>query len=234
MIRRMTHLCGALAAGLLAIPALAHAAPAAEPAPANRIIDGEEVADAPWAAALFKNGSFSCSGSVIGAEWVLTAQHCVGNTGASSGLTVKVGKVRHAEGEVIEVAQQTVRHDLAVLKLKKPVSNPVLVRLASADPATNSENSLYGWGRTCRDCPASPVLKTARVKVTSTSAKDGKGGPGIRTGRVNGLAWKGDSGGPQMYNGEQVGVCSVGDGSSYQIYGSVAASREWIRSVAGV
>ena len=52
--------------GALAIPAAATAAPA-EP---DRIIGGNTVSSAPWAAAVFSNGSFTCSGTIISANFV--------------------------------------------------------------------------------------------------------------------------------------------------------------------
>ena len=110
--------------------------------------------------------------------------------------------------------------------------------LGSADPATGSNNSIYGWGRTQGTNPPSPVLKTATVRVTGAST-DAYGGRAIASQGVNGAAWHGDSGGPQIANGVQVGVCSTGSNSGSnpngtQNYASVATSRTFIRNTAGV
>ncbi|WP_243707988.1 DUF1986 domain-containing protein, partial [Micromonospora sp. KC606] len=212
--------------GVLASASGATAAPAG-PQP---IIGGDTVSSAPWAAAVFSNGSFVCSGSVISADWVLTARHCV-----SGSMSVRVGSVYRSSGGVTRTVAATYsRYDLALMRLSSPVSAPP-VTLASSNPPVRSTNTIYGWGQTCYSgCSASSQLKTASVRVTSTNVTDAYGGQAIRSTEINGNAWRGDSGGPQFYNGRQVGVASTADGVSIQNYGSVAYNRAWITSTAGV
>ncbi|MDI6102852.1 trypsin-like serine protease [Actinoplanes sp. NEAU-A12] len=194
------------------------------------IIGGGTVASAPWAAAVLSNGSFTCSGTIISANYVLTARHCV-----SGAMSVRVGSVNRTSGGVTRtVSSSASRYDLALLRLSSPV-NTTYMPLSSAYPPVNSTNSIYGWGMTCYSgCSASTTLKTATVRVTSTNATDAYNGRAIASTRVNGNAWRGDSGGPQVYNGAQVGVASTADGSSRQYYGSVAYNRAWISTTAGV
>jgi len=212
--------------GALAIPAAATAAPA-EP---DRIIGGSTVSSAPWAAAVFSNGSFTCSGTIISANYVLTARHCI-----SGSMSVRVGSVyRSSGGTTRTVSSTSTRSDLALMRLSSPVSTSYMP-LSSAYPPVGSTNSIYGWGMTCYSgCGASTVLKTATVRVTTTNATDAYGGRAIGSTRISGNAWRGDSGGPQVYNGAQVGVASTADGVNIQNYGSVAYNRAWITSVAGV
>jgi len=212
--------------GALAIPAAATAAPA-DP---DRIIGGSTVSSAPWAAAVFSNGSFTCSGTIISANFVLTARHCI-----SGSMSVRVGSVNRSSGGVTRsVSSTSVRSDLALMRLSSPVSTSYMP-LSSAYPPVGSTNSIYGWGMTCYSgCGASTVLKTATVRVTTTNARDAYGGRAIGSTRISGNAWRGDSGGPQVYNGAQVGVASTANGTSAQYYGSVAYNRAWIQSVAGV
>jgi secreted trypsin-like serine protease len=192
------------------------------------IIGGGTVSSAPWSAQIYRNGSFTCSGTIIAARYVLTARHCTG-----SAMTVRVGSVTRGSGTLASVSTYSTRYDLAVLTLATSISTSYMP-LASSNPPTNSTNSIYGWGMTCYSgCSASPTLKTATVRVTGLST-DAYGGQAIASTRVNGNAWRGDSGGPQVYNGQQVGVASTADGVSRQYYGSVAYSRTWIRSIAGV
>lgn len=207
----------------------AFVSPSAAAAAPQEIIGGSTVSSAPWAAAVFQNGSFACSGSIIAPRWVLTARHCLGGT-----MSVRVGSVYRSSGGTTSAVSATYgRYDLALLYLSSSISTSY-VTLASSNPPVGSTNTIFGWGRTCTNCDASPQLKTASVQTATNGATDAYGGPAIRSNGVNGVAWQGDSGGPQFYNGQQVGVCSTGNGSTYQNYASVASSRSWITSVAGV
>ena len=188
------------------------------------------VSSAPWAAAVLSNGSFTCSGTIISANYVLTARHCISGT-----MSVRVGSVNRTSGGVTRTVSSTsTRSDLALMRLSSPITASYMP-LASADPPVGSTNSIYGWGMTCYSgCSPSTVLKTATVRVTSTNQTDAYGGRAIGSTAGSGNAWRGDSGGPEVYNGAQVGVASTADGRSQQYYGSVAYNRAWIRSTAGV
>ncbi|MFD0785191.1 S1 family peptidase [Micromonospora azadirachtae] len=226
---RIRSLLVAISTAMIGVVGAASGATAA-PAGPQPIIGGGTVSSAPWAAAVFSNGSFTCSGSVIAAQWVLTARHCISGT-----MSVRIGSVNRSSGGVTRTVSATyTRYDLALMRLSSSVSTST-VTLATSNPPIGSTNSIYGWGMTCYSgCSASTVLKTANVQVTSNSATDAYGGQAIRSSRINGNAWRGDSGGPQFYNGRQVGVASTADGVNIQNYGSVAYNRSWITSVAGV
>ncbi|MGK5682726.1 S1 family peptidase [Actinoplanes sp. URMC 104] len=212
--------------GAVAVPAAASAAGD----PGTTIIGGGTVSSAPWAAAVLSNGSFTCSGTIISANYVLTARHCISGT-----MSVRVGSVNRTSGGTTRTVSSTsTRSDLALMRLSSPITTTYMP-LSSAYPPVGSTNSIYGWGMTCYSgCSASTTLKTATVQVTSTNQTDAYGGRAIGSTRINGNAWRGDSGGPQVYNGAQVGVASTADGTSRQYYGSVAYNRAWITQVAGV
>jgi len=222
-------------AAVLAAATTALAAPAATADDAvPMIIGGGTVSSAPWGAQVYVGGQFNCSGTIIAAEWVLTAQHCSG-----SDMSVQVGNVNLGQGTASDVDRTAASPDGDILLLHLSTSiDTTYMKLGSADPATGSQNSIYGWGRTKDNDPASPVLKTATVQVTGSST-DAFGGRAIASKGVDGAAWHGDSGGPQIADGVQVGVCSTGNNSGHdpngtQNYASVAANRDFIQETAGV
>ena len=216
-------------AGLLATPA----AQAGTVVP--NIIGGGTATDAPWGAQVYWNSAgFQCSGSIIAAQWVLTARHCL-TTGS---MYVLVGSLDLGQGTkaTVDRTETAPNGDIALLHLKSSV-DATYITLADSDPAVGDTNQIYGWGRTQGTNPPSPVLKTANVQVTGTST-DAYSGPAIASQGVDGSAWHGDSGGPQLAGGAQVGVCSTGQNSGSDIngtqnYASVANSRAWIRETAG-
>jgi secreted trypsin-like serine protease len=224
------RLIAPLATAFAATLALPQAASAAETGPEPFIIGGEVVSDAPWAAAVFNNGGFSCSGSLIAERYVLTAAHCIN----SDTMSVRVGSVHFADGgTVADVVNTATSNDLALLELDVSLTTG-RAPLADANPPVGSTNEIFGWGQTCfQGCGASAQLKTASVRFDGLT-RDAEGGEALGSSAINGNAWYGDSGGPQFYDGQIVGVASTADGISRQNYGSVAHNREWIRSVAGV
>ncbi|WP_067453185.1 S1 family peptidase [Actinomadura macra] len=228
---RTIALTGAALALLIgtALPATAAGEP--RPQAAAPIIGGYLVTDAPWAASIYRSdGSFTCSGTIVAPTWVLTAAHCVG-----SGISVRVGDVFRSRATAIKVSDYQVapKGDLALVHLASPYET-TYSPLADADPPVDSTNQICGWGYTSSKGPFSDQLKCADVRVTSTTCYDHRYGPAICSSKINGNAWSGDSGGPQRYNDKQVAVASTADGRSEQTYGSVPASRAWIRSIAGV
>jgi hypothetical protein len=197
-----------------------------------KIIGGETVASAPWAAGLYYDGSFFCSGALIASRWVLTARHCIEGGGPTN---VLIGDVRINRGISVNVTRiaRTSGADLALLRLDQPVDTSY-APLASAAPPIGATNWIYGWGtyEVGEGKPISPVLKRGSQRVVG-SGRDYFGGRSVRSRKINGTAGYGDSGGPMWYGGQVVGVCSTGD-YVYTDYGSVAANRDWIRRTAGV
>jgi hypothetical protein len=103
-----------------------------------------------------------------------------------------------AGGVTRTVASTSSRNDIALMRLSNPVSTTYM-SLSSSYPPVNSTTSLYGWGMTCYSgCDASPVLKSASVRVTSTYGTDAYSGRAIASTAIDGYAWRGDSGGPQV------------------------------------
>ncbi|GGJ89551.1 serine protease [Pilimelia anulata] len=215
--------------------------------PADRIFGGRDAESGPWAAALYWAGveKIMCSGSVVAAQWVMTAAHCVPGMEKPGELpiTMRIGHVEAARGEAIVVERIVLppldqhkrpRWDIVLLRLSRPITAPVPVRLAAQDPPHGADDEIFGWGRACAgDCGPSPVLRTATVRVAADTAfTDHYGGPAVGSTRGTGYARPGDSGGPQFHAGEQVGVASRA-GTGVQMYASVARHLAWIRENVG-
>lgn len=224
-----------ISAAILAVAATSGvAAPAAMASVEPMIIGGSTVSSAPWGAQIYHGGDFQCSGSIIAAQWVLTAKHCAG-----SNMNVKVGNVNLGQGQsrTVDRSVAAPNADILLLHLSSAVET-TFVKLADADPSNGATNDIFGWGRPRGSEPPSPVLKTATVRITGSST-DAYGGKAIQSTGVSGAAWKGDSGGPQFADGVQVGVCSTGNNTGtnpngVQNYTSVATYRSFIRNNAGV
>lgn len=201
------------------------------------MVNGEFADSSRGMAAVFSNGSYMCSGSIIASRWVLTAKHCVGGS-----MSVRVKSLdRTSGGGIVGVDDTKVRtnHDIALLHLNRS-ANAEYVRLASAHPVEGTTNYIFGWGATCANCASSEKLKRSTVRVVDVSATDYYGGRAIQLSKINGLGCFGDSGGPQfkLVDGlrYQVGVLSTVDSncSARNKYASVPTSLDWIKQVAGL
>ncbi|WET82595.1 trypsin-like serine protease [Amycolatopsis sp. QT-25] len=212
-----------LLTALLCAAGLTTVAPAVGAAP---IIDGEYARSGPWAAMIEQNGEQWCSGSIISARWVLTAQHCIDEPGAE--YSVRVGDVDHQAGTYAAVAgiyTPSNGADIALLRLDRSVSTTYAPLGTSV--AVGDTEYVYGWGYN-EDGDLQRYLKVARMAVTSV------GSGLIKAGRGNGLTNGGDSGGPVFVGGKQVGVHIAGNKVDSSTHTAISAHRTWIRDTSGV
>lgn len=132
----------------------------------SRIIGGQPAAQGrwPWMVALhdLEGKQFHCGGSVISSQFILTAAHCLEknlkvavagehNLGASDGS--------EQERNVVETIMHplymggSTPHDIAILKLDKPLEfnelvRPVCIAEKSAELEIGRNTSITGWGLT--------------------------------------------------------------------------------------
>ena len=230
----------------LVLVALACALPvaAAEAGPGTRIVGGAPAAEGeyPAQAAVFQGNSFSCGGTLVAPNKVLTAAHCVDVL-----LQVCMGEldptpcdlanrypVTSAETHA-SYDPDTNEFDVAMLTLDRDAPFAPLRLVDKAEPglwADGDPARIIGWGSTCFGCGGSNVLFEATVPMTSDAECDdayadyyGPGDDGFFAGTmvcagdlVDGGedTCQGDSGGPLMVDdaGELVlaGVTSWGEG----------------------
>ncbi len=163
---------------------------------APMLLGGEEVesSDWPWQAALKistwqVNGEWSCGGSVIDSNWVLTSARCVTDTisdpygrrfytVAPANIQVRTGSNRVDYGGQVSGVKRIVRHpfydpsnrdnDLALLELKSPTFvepvRPVTLEREQTLACLGTAGVVTGWSST--DACGYPATLLTKVDVT--------------------------------------------------------------------
>lgn len=248
---RLILATGLVAAASLAAPAVAVAAPAADTRYSATSGSSDDIgilvvngrpATENYPFMVYVSG---CTGSLIKANWVVTAKHC------SNPSSVRVGSVNRTSGGTVVSVARVVNHpsiDVKLFQLRSSVSYaPAPIPTASG--AVGTATRIIGWGQTCptRGCGSAPtVAHELDTSIVSDSSCRGINGPyEICTNNTNGNAGAcyGDSGGPQvrMISGRWhlIGATSrSGNGSSIcatgpSIYGDLTSIRSWINTQVG-
>ncbi|ACU34686.1 serine protease [Actinosynnema pretiosum subsp. pretiosum] len=195
-------------------------------------------------------GSHFCGGSLIKANWVVTAKHCVQGRTPSS-IRARVGTTNRTSGGTVATGAQVVTHpsyDIALVRLATSVTQaPITV--ASTSGATGTATRIIGWGQTCAPaggCGAPTILQELNTSIVADGSCSGiYGAYEICTNNPGGNkgACYGDSGGPQIKSvggawqligatsraGNNNSTCATGP----SIYMDVPSFRTWISGYAG-
>ncbi|MEW2164484.1 serine protease [Streptomyces sp. NPDC007084] len=174
-----------------------------------------------------------CGGTLVAADKVVTAAHCV--VGESTGSVRVVGGRTYldgTDGTVSKVGKiwinpdytdATNGDDVAVLTLSTPMSYATAPYVSPSDTgvyATGASARIVGWGTTSENGGSSNQLRTATVPIVSDASCAGSYGShyvatdmvcaGYSSGGVD--TCQGDSGGPLLIGGVLAGITSWGEG----------------------
>ncbi|KAH9403630.1 hypothetical protein TYRP_014833 [Tyrophagus putrescentiae] len=211
------------------------------------IVGGTEAANgaAPHQISL-QRSSHSCGGSIISANWIVTAAHCIDGVSASS-LNIRYNTLTHNSGGTMVKVSKVVKHpsyssstidnDIGLLKtatalvLGSTNANIIGLPAQGSDPTSGSV-TITGWGTTSSGASSLPTkLRTVTVPIVSrANCRSAYGASAITDNmfcagilNVGGKdACQGDSGGPVVdASGKLVGAVSWGRGCAQAKYPGV-------------
>ncbi|KFE67474.1 trypsin-like serine protease [Hyalangium minutum] len=150
------------------------------------------IANNPWQVSLQTSSGFHfCGGSVLNANWILTAQHCVNDSGTiSKPARVEAGTTTiSGSGQVRSVAEVIVYpgyvdaskgKDVALLRLSTPLdlsgaSVKAIGLVTAADATAGVTNTgvvtrVTGWGTLSSNGSSPDTLQTVDVNIVSNSS----------------------------------------------------------------
>ncbi|MGP4052083.1 GDSL-type esterase/lipase family protein [Streptomyces sp. 2A115] len=211
--------------------------------PALAIIDGRPTTTLNGQVQFWVEGDYACAGTLINVKWVLTARHCVEDTGASTGNSfILIGDHRLGEGASHTINRMIVNPtmDAALLELSAASNQPhQVVGYGLGSPQVNQLVSTRAWGPWDPNSEAdSDVLRAATLRVRDNSYDyPDIGPPGVTLDLddINqGVPEGGDSGAGVYFQGRIFGVLHGGDGASLAMALKTDAIAPWIQQVSGV
>ncbi|MEV6243690.1 serine protease [Lentzea sp. NPDC051838] len=201
----------------------------------------------PWVVMLTTTANFQfCGGTLVKANKVVTAAHCVkGRTPASTRVVHGRDDKQTTVGTTANVTKiwvhpsyttATAGYDVAVLTLDRNISSATLPLATPADTALYAAGNsalILGWGTTSSGGSASRYLLKANVPLTSDAtcktaysqySNTSMVCAGFPQGGVD--TCQGDSGGPLVFGGKLIGDTSWGQGCAAPrypgVYGRIA------------
>ncbi|XP_068099433.1 transmembrane protease serine 3-like isoform X2 [Hyperolius riggenbachi] len=201
----------------------------------QRIIGGSPSAWGrwPWIASLRWDGRHVCGGSIISAQWVMSAAHCF--------VLIYYNGLFNPE---------TNDYDVALIKTSQPMAfsetlRPVCLPRTQQQFQTPGNCWISGWGHVNEGGQLSPVLREAKVHLISSKVcNQSSHYPGMISERMVCAGYldgkvdscQGDSGGPLVCQDGglwwQVGIVSWGEGCGRPnrpgVYTNLTALLDWI------
>ncbi|KAK4872346.1 hypothetical protein RN001_014375 [Aquatica leii] len=197
------------------------------------------------------NGKHGCGGSILNANTVLTAAHCIITTPESMQVVTGTNLISE-NGDVYDVRSFTKHenydankfiNDIALLHISSNIKYSDLVQPIAVgidEIGVNVECVLSGWGLTSYPGSVSTFLRYIRLKTISNkvcaekhaSSKYPITDDEICTYTRKGEGFcQGDSGGPLVFNQQQIGIVSWGKACAIgfpDVFTRVSAYYDWI------
>lgn len=241
--KRLAVLGVAVAAGTLAVGTASLPAWADDTDGPGATVVGGTPADEgeyPWMVRL----SMGCGGSLLTDQIILTAAHCVGDTGPDTSITAQYGSVDLESPDIAEYQSEEVYvspeytasgvQDWALIKLAEPVADAQLLAIADTPDYDEGDFEIMGWGADAEGGDQQQYLLKATVpSVGDEECAEAYGEDldpdsmlcaGVPEGGID--TCQGDSGGPMVARTEagdpvQVGIVSWGQGCAQPGYPGV-------------
>ncbi|XP_053666390.1 trypsin-4-like [Anopheles marshallii] len=252
-----------LAFGLLLVVAMV--ASARLVVPPRQIVGGFpiDISEAPFQISLREDEHPTCGGSIISANWILTAAHCLEGVAASQ-VSIRAGSTYKEHNGIIRNAKRVVLHpdwdvttneaDVALVELADPlplngqtIASIEMPEQDEEDPVEGSKAMVSGWGKTLNVYHSNLILRATFVPIVhrDNCQKAYRRIEHISermlcAGFIGGGrdTCQGDSGGPLVVDDLLVGVVSFAHGCAKPgfpgVNARVSAVRDWIREVSGV
>ncbi|XP_069679941.1 trypsin-1-like [Periplaneta americana] len=199
----------------------------------------------------------NCGGSIISADWVVLAAHCVKGS-IPSEVTIRAGTSFVGTGGSVHSVSEIISHpdykdkdyDIALIKVLEPFifsESIQKIPLTSQTPPAGTSVVVSGWGTLSSDGPWPSQLQQVEINIVDFDDCTKIYEPihvitprmicaGVPEGGKD--SCEGDSGGPVVSEGKLVGIVSWAYGCAARGYpgvnADVAVLRSWIESHTGV
>ncbi|XP_058463965.1 chymotrypsin-2-like [Malaya genurostris] len=222
----------------------------------GRIVGGSDASEGqfPYQVSLRSSaGSHFCGGSIINANWVMSAAHCtVGRTLANTivvagSLLLNAGGSTHASERIINHPQYSslsLANDISLVRVATPfvfssVIGAIELETSFVDTASSAQAS--GWGQTSHPGSIPNHLQWVNVDIISLADCRSRHSA-VNANRVHdntictlspsgvGMCM-GDSGGPLSHSGRQQGIVSWGIACAQgipDVFARVSSHRDWV------
>ncbi|XP_067035083.1 chymotrypsinogen B-like [Acropora muricata] len=154
----------------------------------TRVIGGVDARPGnwPWQIVLLLGGGFTCGGSLIAPDWIVTAAHCIASSQPPSSYSIRVGDHNRQLNEGTEETVQGkeiiphpefgkpsfANNDIALIRLVRPVKlGPRIGTVCLPDQGESVPISatcyITGWGMIQYPGPAHNILQQAKLPPVS-------------------------------------------------------------------